>query len=169
MTDDDFKPYALPHPDRHPGTIVAELVKHDEHKHIHDDEIKIEYLMARRAKRKAGKQVLGAVHLPTVQGQLKDLFEMLLGQFFGEMPDFLMIIDEVWWDEADETQREALVWHELCHIKQETDGFGELRFTIDGEPKYGLVDHDIAAFHSEVGRYGAWSADLQQFVQSIKK
>ena len=169
MTEDKFKPYALPDPDNHPATIVTRLIDEDEHKHIAENEIKIEYLMAREAKRKGGKQIIGAVHLPSVQGKLKDLFEMLLADFFGEMPDFLMIIDEAWWMEASAFDREALIWHELCHVKQETDGFGDLKFDQDGNPKFGLVEHDVSAFHSEVARYGAWCPDLQQFVKSIKQ
>lgn len=169
MTDNDFQPYGLPDADNHPATIVARLIEDEEHKHIKECEIKIDYLMARSAKRKGGKQIIGAVHLPTVQGRLKDLFEQLLSGFFGEMPQFLMIIDEAWWNEADETSREALVWHELSHIKQETDAFGDLRFDQDGNPKFGLVEHDVSAFHSEVARYGAWEPELQRFVQSIKQ
>lgn len=169
MTEDDFKPYALPDPDHHPATIVARLIEDEEHKHIREEEIKIDYLMARTSKRKGGKQIIGAVHLPSVQGRLKDLFEMLLADFFGEMPDFLMIIDEAWWSEASPIDREALCWHELCHIKQETDGSGNLRFDQDGNPKFGLVEHDVSAFHSEVARYGAWEPELQRFVQSIKQ
>lgn len=169
MTDNDFQPYALPDPDNHPATIVARLIEDEEHKHIKECEIKIEYLMARSAKRKGGKQIIGAVHLPTVQGRLKDLFEMLLEGFFGQMPEFLMIIDEAWWNEADETSREALCWHELKHIQQETDAFGDLRFDQDGNPKFGLAEHDVSAFHSEVARYGAWCPDLQQFLEAAQK
>lgn len=169
MTEDDFKPYSRPDQDSHPGAIVERLLDHEEHNHIRENDITIEYLLVHRAKRKQGKRIVGAVHLPTVQGQLKDLFEMLVEEYFGMMPDYLMIIDSAWWGEADDTQKEALVWHELCHVKQEIDEFGSPKFDMDGNPKYGLREHDVAAFNSEVSRYGAWSPDLQQFVQSIKK
>ncbi len=113
---------------------------------------------------KGGKTVIGAVHLPTVQGRLKSLFEMMLAEYLGEMPHFLMVIDLPWWREASTTHREALVWHELCHIRQEIDKFGELKFDREGNPSYGLREHDIAAFNSEVSRYGAWSPDLAEFL-----
>jgi Putative phage metallopeptidase len=161
---DDITPYLPPDPDHHPGAIALRLMDHPEHEHLKD--VRIEYLMAQAPIIKAQKQIIGAVHLPTVQGKLKNLFDMLLAAYFQGMPDFLMIIDAQWWDMASERDREALVWHELCHIKQDVDKNGDLAFDKDGNPKFALVEHDLAAFNSEVARYGAWSADIQQFIES---
>lgn len=170
VTDDEgFQPYKLPDNETHPATIAARLMLTDEHKHLVDNEIVIEYLMACSEKVKGGKAILAAVHLPTVQGRLKDLFEMLLARFFGALPDFLMVIDEGWWLEAAPVDREALVWHELCHVQQEIGRDGELKFDQDGNPKYGLREHDVSAFNSEVVRYGAWSSDLQQFLAAANQ
>jgi hypothetical protein len=166
MTDGEEVPYRLPEPDAHPGSIALRLMEVAEHEHLKD--VRIEYLMSQSPIIKAQKQVIGAVHLPTVQGKLKNLFEMLLAQFFDGMPEFLMIIDADWWGAANENEREALVWHELCHIKQERDKNGDLAFDKEGNPKFGLVEHDVTAFNSEVARYGAWSPDLQQFLASAK-
>lgn len=153
----------------HPGVIAARLMEHEEHQHLVENEITIEYLMAADGVHRAGKQVIGAVHLPTVQGRLKSLFEMLLGDFFGELPDFLMVIDLAWWEEASAIDREALIWHELCHVRQEIDQYGAFKFDQDGNPKYGLREHDVTSFNSEVARYGAWSPDLQQFFEAAGK
>jgi hypothetical protein len=166
---DDFEPYCVPAADAHPGTIAARLIELPEHAHIKENGITIEYLMCREAKRHQGRQIAGAVHLPTVQGKLKDLFEMLLGRFFGGLPQFLMIIDEAWWGDASEIEREALVFHELKHIQQELDKDGEPKFDRDGNPVFALRDHDVAAFNSEVARYGAWSEDLQRFAVAINQ
>ncbi len=162
--DDQFQPYVKPDPAWHPAIIAERLMLHDEHKHLAENDVKIDYLMACEGVFKGGKTVIGAVHLPTVQGRLKSLFEMMLAEYLGEMPHFLMVIDLPWWREATATHREALVWHELCHIRQEVDKFGELKFDRDGNPSYGLREHDIAAFNSEVARYGAWSPDLAEFL-----
>lgn len=167
--DPDFLPYQLPDPEESPAIYAARLCEHEEHAHILENELRIEYLMACDGVIKGGKQVIGAVHLPTVQGRLKGLFEMMLAQFFGAMPDFLMVIDLPWWEQASERDREALVWHELCHIKQETDKLGEPKFDRDGNPVFGLVEHDVAAFHSEVARYGAWSPDLEEVMAAANK
>lgn len=171
MDDDDFAPYVLPDPDPelHPGAIAARLMELDEHAHLIENDIRIEYLMACGAVLKGGKQVIGTTHLPTVQGRLKSLFEMLLAAYFGGMPDFLITIDLPWWNEASPLEREALVFHELAHIQQEITKDGEPAFDRDGNPKYGLREHDVTAFNSEVARYGAWSPDLQQFVESMRK
>lgn len=170
MTDDDeyFAPYTVPDPDTSPAIIGARLVQLDEHKHIVDEELRIEYLMANDTVFKGNKNVIGTTHLPTVQGRLKSLFEMLLRQFFGGDIDFLITIDAVWWEGATERDKEALIWHELCHIRQEITKDGELKFDRDGNPVFGLVEHDVTAFHSEVARYGAWSPDLQRFVTAIE-
>jgi hypothetical protein len=159
----------MPTGDDSPARYIAELILEDEHRHIYDEDLGIDVLMATSGVIKGGKQVLGAVHLPTVQGKLKSLFEMLLMHYFGRMPDFLMIIDEAWWEQASDRDREALIWHELSHIKQETDKFGEPKFDRDGNPTFGLVEHDVAAFKSEVSRYGAWSPDLQEFFAAAGK
>lgn len=170
MSDDpDFRPYQRPDPDNHPAAIAARLMEDDTHKHLVENEIIIEYLMACEGVFKAGKTVIGTTHLPTVQGRLKSLFEMLLADYFEGMPDFLITIDAAWWEAAAPVDREALVWHELCHIQQEIDKFGELAFDRDGNPKYGLREHDVTAFNSEVARYGPWSPDLQQFLAAAGK
>lgn len=164
---DDFAPYVLPDPNKpeqHPGAIAARLCEFEEHKHIKDAELRIEFLMACSGVFKGGKTVIGTTHLPTVQGRLKSLFEMLLAQFFGGMPDFLITLDLPWWEQASDREREALIWHELSHIRQETDKFGELKFDRDGNPTFGLVEHDITAFRSEVARYGAWTPDIADFL-----
>lgn len=169
MTDDDyFAPYTIPDPDTSPAIIGARLVELDEHKHIVDEELRIEYLMANDTVFKGGKTVIGTTHLPTVQGRLKSLFEMLLRQFFGAMPDFLITIDAEWWEAATPIQREALVFHELCHIKQETDKFGELKFDKDGKPVFGLRAHDLEEFNAVVSRYGIYCEDVAAFINSTE-
>lgn len=164
---EDFAPYVLPDPDKpdqHPGAIAARLIEFEEHAHIKENDLRLEFLMACDGVFKGGKTVIGTTHLPTVQGRLKSLFEMLLAQFFGAMPDFLITLDLPWWEQATPTEREALIWHELCHIKQETDKFGDPKFDREGNPTFGLIEHDVTAFNSEVARYGAWSLDLEAFL-----
>lgn len=169
---DDFAPYVLPDasdPAAHPGAIAARLLELEEHAHILENDLRLEFLMACDGVFKGGKTVIGTTHLPTVQGRLKSLFEMLLAQFFGAMPDFLITLDLPWWEQATPTEREALVYHELKHIQQETDKFGEPKFDRDGNPTFGLVEHDITAFHDEVRRYGAWTTDIEDFLAAARR
>lgn len=172
MDDDEFAPYVLPDPDKpdqHPGAIAARLMELEEHKHLTDAELRIEFLMSCAGVFKGGKTVLGTTHLPTMQGRLKSLFEMLLASFFGARPDFLITIDLPWWEQAAPIEREALVYHELKHIQQERDKFGDPKFDRDGNPTFGLVEHDVTAFNDEVKRYGAWSPDLVAFFDAVSK
>lgn len=159
--------YTLPQ-ENHPRPILERLAKLPEHAHFQED-VTVEFLMREAPIFKAGKFTLGAVHIPTVQGKLKDLFDQLLGEFFGEIPDFLIILDAGFWEEATDQQREALMYHEMCHVKQEVDQFGELRFDIEGNPKYALVAHDLEVFNAEVQRYGAWHPGIETFLTAAGK
>lgn len=170
MTEDLPPAYRLPVDDEtHPALIYHRLIELDEHKHFADEELRVEFLMKCAPLVKAGKQVLGTMHIPTVQGRLKDLFEMLLAQFFGQMPEFLVTIDLEWWEAATPREREALVYHELSHVKQERDKYGEPAFDREGNPKFGLVGHDIEAFNAEVARYGAWHDGIATFLEAAGK
>ncbi len=154
----------------HPAEIAARLVVDEEHEHLADaDVVSIAYLMRHAPLDRGGKRVLGAVHVPGVQGKLSDLFDQLLVDMLGSMPDFLVILDAEWWAEASEREREALLWHELAHIKPAVDKFGAPRLDRDGVPVMRLVEHDVAAFRSEVARYGAWSPDLQEFLAAARR
>jgi hypothetical protein len=161
-----FEPYLVPEGELHPAIIAERHMLQDEHKHLKENEVHIEYLFKTEVKLKGGKQILGMVHEPKVQGHLKDLFEMLLRSFFGAMPRFIITLDHEFWKGASEHEREALLWHELAHIKQEKDAYDAPKFDRDGLPVYGLVEHDVVAFVSEVERYGAWHGSLKQMVKA---
>ncbi len=151
-----------------PVEYAARLLEDPEHSHIKDAELALAFLMRVEPKEKGGKRVLGAVHVPAVQGQLSDLFDQMLYSWFGVMPDFLVVLDAQWWADASEDERNALLWHELSHIKPAMDRYGAPRLTRDGLPVFKLVEHDVAAFRSEVARYGAWSQDLREFIGAVR-
>lgn len=164
--DDLLVSYIIPEADDHPIHLFNELIELEEHVHFRDEEIPVEFLLRVTPRVKAGRQVLGSVMVPTVQGLLKDLFEQLLGQFFGHMPLFLIVLDRDFWMEADEVTRRALLEHELMHVKQERDKEGDPKFDRDGNPVFGLVGHDVEEFNYIVRKYGAWSPDLVNFLEA---
>lgn len=157
--------------DAHPAVYAARLFELDEHKHIKENELLIEYLIDSGMEKKGGKRVLATVHQPMVQGKLRRLFDQLLLDWFeledGRL-DYLIVIDGEFWRDASDREREALMYHELCHIKQALDDFGSPRFNNEGKPVMMLVDHDVSAFNAEVERYGAWSPDLQSFAEKLQ-
>lgn len=158
--------YIIPEGDAHPGKLFAELIELDEHKHYKESDIAVEFLLRVEPKVKAGRQVLGMCILPTVQGELKSLFEQLLSQWFGRMPMFMIILDQAFWMEADDLTRRALLEHEMCHVKQDRDKYGAPAFDRDGNPKYGIVAHNLEEFNYIVRKYGAWKSDIAEFISA---
>ena len=152
----------------HPAAIAARLLRLDEFQHLVDGEATIDFIFRTSEKISQGRRVLGTMCMPRVDGQLKDLFDWLLEDKLGRWPDFLMILDwEFWADEASDLEREALVYHELCHaVHAVNHSTGELRFTRDGTPIWGIVGHDIEEFNAVIRRYGAWKADIRHFLEA---
>ena len=169
MDTDDLPPYSLPPDDV--AAIAARVLTMPEHQHIADNDIAIGWLMRNDPKHKGNKVELGSVHdVKTMfQGGFKDLGLQLLAGMLGDLPDFLIVINAEWWRQAAPREREALVFHELAHIQQAIDRFGAPRFDRDGLPVFKCVEHDVAAFNSEVARYGAWSPDLRAFVATAQR
>jgi hypothetical protein len=168
--DDDFQAFELPPRDAHPADIAARLMLDPVHRHLSDNEVQFGWLMRGQPKDKGGKRELGSVHAVKTmfQGGFKDLGLQLLAVILGGLPEFVVVLDAEWWRQASPVQREALVWHELCHVRQSLDKFGAPRFDRDGLPVFGIVEHDIAAFESEVVRYGAWTPDIAAFLNAAR-
>jgi hypothetical protein len=166
---DPFEAFRLPGQDvTHPATIAHRLMKHQVHQHLGDNEVRFGWLMRLDQKDKGGKMELGSVHAVKnmAQGAFKDLFMQLLAGMLGDLPEFVIVLDAGWWQQASDMQREALIWHELAHVRQALDKYGAPRFDKDGLPVWALVEHDITAFNSEVERYGAWTPDIAGFIKA---
>lgn len=166
-TDDDTAPFDLPADSWHPATIAARLMLLPEHASLAENDVSFGWLVRGVPKEKGGKTELGSVHAvkSMFQGQFKDLGLMMLERMLGYLPEFIVIVDGTWWNRASDVEREALIWHELCHVKQAVDDFGALKFDRDGNPVFRIVEHDLAVFNSEVARYGAWSPDIVEFLR----
>lgn len=167
MTDDDTPaPYALPDNAKHPATIAARLMRLPEHAPLAEHEVSFGWLMRTTPKEKGGKVELGSVHdtKTMFQGAFKDMGLMLLERMLGYLPQYLVVINAEWWDQASDIDSEALIFHELMHVKQAVDQYGALRFDRDGYPVWRLVGHDIEEFNAVVARYGAWQGDIASFL-----
>jgi hypothetical protein len=171
MTDDTPDPYTLPDNDAHPADIAGRVMQHAEHRHLAENEVAIGWLMRTTPKVKGGKTTLGSIHdtKTMAQGGFKDLFAMLLERLLGTVPQYLVVLDLEFWNAATDTQREALVWHELAHCRQATDMYDAPKYDKDGNPVYALVSHDIEAFRSEVTRFGAWTPDIAEFIAAASE
>lgn len=166
MNDDTPEPYTLPDNDGHPATYAARVMQHPTHAHLAENEITFGWLMRTTPKLKSGKVTLGSIHdtKTMAQGGFKDLFTMMLERLLGTAPQYVVVLDAGFWSDADDTRKEALVWHELAHAQHAVDQYGAPRFDRDGNPVYALTGHDIEAFRSEVERFGAWTPEISEFI-----
>lgn len=151
-----------------PYAFAAKVLDFPEHEDISNGGALIDWLFRTSEKTKAGRRVLGTCYAkPKVQGDLSPLFDDLLTRLLGRIPDFLIVLDLTYWNEATPVQREILVHHELLHASQAKDLFGAPRFDRDGNPVWALRDHDISEFNEVVRRYGVHSEDVETFLKAI--
>ena len=164
--DDITDAYSPPDDGAHPADIAKRLMLLPEHSPLAEHEVKFGWLMRNSPKEKGGKTELGSVHAVKTmfQGQFKDLGLQLLTTMLGYLPDYLVVLNAAWWQSASAEQREALLYHELCHVKQAVDQYGALKFDRDGYPVWTLVSHDLEEFNAVVARYGAWQGDIASFL-----
>ena len=153
-----------------PRPIATRLI---EREHVFSDvkngEATILFLMRVEPKVKSGQAVLGEMCLPKFGGALAHVGTWMLSRLCDGIPDFIMVLDAAWWEQAPPQQREALVFHELLHARHATDKDGELRFTPEGMAMWDLRPHDIAEFDDVVRRYGAWLPDIQRFIGALRE
>lgn len=171
MDDDELlAAFELPGELHNPADLAARLLTYPEHRHLADNEISIGYMMRMETKEKGGKFEAGSANdvKHMAQGAFKDLFEQLLADFLGFLPQFIIVLDAGFWVAASDMEREALLFHELMHIQQKVDKYGSPKFDIHGNPSYGIKEHDVTAFNAEVARYGAWSPDLVKFAEVLE-
>ncbi len=88
-----------------------------------------------------GKETLGQTSLVTSKMQV----------IAKERFDFLIWLAGDWWHEATDSQRRALLDHELCHC--------------GGEPyAWKLRGHDVQEFACILDRHGPWYRELHNFI-----
>ncbi len=161
--------FALPaEGENEPREIAGRLVGESEQfSDLRTGEAVILFLMRTETKIKAQMVVLGEMSLPRFQGGLASLGTWLLAKVCGELPDYVMILDAEWWEQADAPKREALVFHELMHAAIKVDKEGEPKFTDDGKPVWDIRGHDIEEFNEVARRYGAWSPAIESFARAV--
>lgn len=127
--------------------IAARLIS-DETRLGHLAEARVSYLLREGPWISKGSVVMGKVYVMDERAR------------FNTGLDAQVIINRQVWDEADETQQEALVAHELCHIEKDVDNRGRSR--------YWLANHDLEEFSWIVRRYGIWDDSLRKFFAAFE-
>ena len=92
---------------------------------------------------------------------------------FGfELPDFILTFDAQYWsaDLVSIATKLALVTHELCHLGQAEDQYGNPRVVRQGEkkgqPVWSIVPHDVEQFDLVVSWFGARAAGVDSMVEA---
>ena len=119
------------------------------------------------AKRK-GRVIIGRAEVGLAGSDVwsKARTQLQIEGWFGDVPDFVITIYAPWWQDANESQRCALIEHELYHCGQDKDDFGAPKFKKDGRPAFGIAGHDLEEFVGVVRRYGVVSDDVREFVDA---
>ena len=154
----------------HPQTHYEKLINCEEHAHLKLGEPNVAFLFRVAALQEQGRQIIGTCFIPTVQGRLRHMFEWMMEEMLGSVPDFLFVLDHDWWFHASPLEREILMFHEMMHAGQAKDRWGSPRFNKDsGKPVWAIRGHDVEEFTATVSRYGAWQPEIASFVAACNQ
>jgi predicted metallopeptidase len=66
--------------------------------------------------------------------------------------DYIIEVWTVFWESATDTQKQALLYHELSHVECKEDD--------DGDITWRIREHDIEEFINVIKEYGTWNESL---------
>lgn len=140
-------------------------IHNEDHAHLLDADIR--FMWASSSFEKQGRTVLGQTEQVAFRagGWQKARMEQQMRDWFGEVPAFIITLAADYCAQCSDTDFCAIVEHELYHIAQDTNQYGEPAFTKEGGPKLKLRGHDVEEFVGVVRRYGA-SPDVQALVDA---
>ena len=140
-------------------------IHNPDHAHLLDADIRV--MWASSSFEKQGRTVLGQAEQVAFRagGWQKARMEQQMRDWFGEVPAFIITLAADYCIQCSDTDFCALIEHELYHIAQDTNQYGEPAFTKEGGPKLKLRGHDVEEFVGVVRRYGA-SPDVQALVDA---
>lgn len=148
------------------ATFVQEdgILCNEEHVHLREADICM--LWASTGFNKQGRTVLGQAEQVMFRagGWQKARQEQQMVEWFGRVPSFLITIDASFAATCSDTEFCALIEHELYHVGQERDEFGQPAFKKDGTPKLAMRGHDVEEFIGVVRRYGM-TEDVRRLVE----
>jgi hypothetical protein len=143
-------------------------IHNEDHAHLIDADISV--MWASASFEKQGRQVLGQAEQVAFRagGWQKARMEQQMFDWFGGVPTFIITLAADYCSACSDVEFCALIEHELYHLAQATDKYGQPAFTQDGAPKLKLQGHDVEEFVGVVRRYGA-SNEVQAMVDAANK
>jgi hypothetical protein len=129
--------------------------------HAHLREADLEVIWASTSFQKAQRMVVGTAEEVAMRagGWQRARMEEPFLRWFGRVPSFLITLAADYCAECSDADWCALVEHELYHIAQARDEFGNPRFTQQGVPVLAIRGHDVEEFVGVVRRYGTGSPE----------
>ena len=130
------------------------------HGHLSEHSARIGLVWSTERYHKSGRRILGTAQRgePTGSAWSAGRQRQQLREWFGNVPDFLILLDAWHADHAIRTEQPqnflAVLEHELYHCAQDRTADGDPRFTQDGEPVWGIRPHDTEEFAGVIQRYG---------------
>lgn len=133
---------------------IAERLIPEFHRHLENATIAYLFTDAKRTKNK--KIVLGTAK------KTSPMEHFLSQRQDAEGADFILMFGIEEWFKLSESQRIALVDHELAHCtvdyNEETD-----------EPSWAIRSHDVEEFAEIIERHGLWEPNLEQFAAAFEQ
>lgn len=140
-------------------------IHNEDHAHLIDADIRV--MWASAAFTKKGRTVVGQAEQVAFRsgGWQKARMEQQMMDWFGDVPAYIITLAADYCAQCSDADFCALVEHELYHIAQATDKYGQPAFTQEGLPKLEMRGHDVEEFVGVVRRYGA-SPQVQELVDA---
>lgn len=142
--------------------------------HEHLAQADIRFLWTVIENNRKGKRVIGQCEEGKPQGAMgkwsRARAEQQIIEWFGSIPDFIITLDADYCRQCGDAEFMALVEHELYHAAQETDDFGQPKFSKStGLPVFTIRGHDVEQFIGVVRRYGADASGVREMVDAANR
>lgn len=141
------------------------------------DQARIAYLLQQEPLFLRGERAHAYIAQAIVQGPHRLLWPFVLGRFADSDVDFVVYLDQESWTAFGQDRergastfpirQEALIFHELSHLRQTFTKNGTPRFGDDGRPTLALARHTYEFFDTEVRRYGPETLALTKAGQDL--
>lgn len=142
-----------------------------DHKHLFELEFhELAFMWAEGGFDKSGKHVIGECEKVQFMagGWKKERQRMWFRMILGDIPEYLITLDARYCRDCTDLELRALLEHELYHIVQKTDIYGDLAFKANGRPSLEIIAHDVEEFNGVVRRYGA-DEEVRKLVDTARK
>ena len=136
--------------------------------HAHLEFASLGVLWTNKSYRKQQRWIIGQAEDPkggTQGAWKKGRGEQQLAEWFGLTPDFVITLYAPKLKTFDDRSFCAVIEHELYHCAQDTNEFGQPKFSRDtGKPLFSIRGHDVEEFFGVAARYGL-PADLKALLE----